>query len=259
MPLPNCPGVEILSVGTLETRDATVSGTLSLRQVQFTDDLITKMYLWSTTYGIGISTNQLNFFFPATAATVFQCNAVEKARIDTSGLDVTGKITVNSLPIYPLISAIYALGSPAVSVKDYTFPTDARRVTISWSNLQNSSSTYMVRLILYAGATAINATCMYQNFSVSTYSTTVIQLWQGALTTWPSTYWFNGHVQLTRVGAVGSVVQWSVSGLNGAYNGASANICMTSGEFSTSLAFGTVRIQGGTTFDLSSYVALSYE
>lgn len=259
--LPSCPGISFTQVGTLVSNDATVNGTLNLRQVQFTSDLISKLYLFSTTYGVGISTGQLNVFFPSTAATVFQCGGTEVARIDATGLDVTGTVTSNSIPIYPLIGTVFDLGNPAVATKDYTFPSDARRVTVAWSNLQNTFGTYMVRLTLFSGTTVINATSMNQNYTNSSYSTTVVQLWNGGLGTWFPTYWFNGHTQFVRVGTSGTYVQWSISGLNGSYNGSTANISMTSGEFSTTTAlpFNKVRISGGGVFDLGSYVAVAYE
>lgn len=261
--LPNCPGVINYKFDRVTTSNLVVTGSLTLDQLTFTSDLITKIYLYTTTYGLGISANQLNVFFPSAAATTFTCGTTEVVRIDASGLDVTGTLTSNAIPIYPsTLSGLYDMS--AKSTQDFVFPSDARRVTVVWANLSNPTN-FMVRITLKVNTTAINADSVAQNYTASTYNNTYVAIWNGASTVWYPAYDFNGHMTFTKVGTVlsGGVLyyQWSISGTNAAYDGVNKNVCVISGQFSrpsTSMV-NRITFTGGSNFGANTFVGCIYE
>lgn len=185
---PNVPSV--ISVSDLTVGGTlTVQGNANFRQIYFENTLITKLYLWSTTFGIGISSGQMNFFVPSTNSMVFYSGGdnntgTEVLRINSSGLTLPGKITVAGQTMYPQVVPP-TIPNIAGYTTYYLFsPVDAKRVTLVFHNIGTTVGTFPVRFTADSNQSGLwdpwsFSTANTQGLSSTNYNASFLNIWSG--------------------------------------------------------------------------------
>jgi hypothetical protein len=270
---PNCPYT--ISVG-----DLTVRGTLDVRgdatfnQIFFDNSLITKIYMYSTTYGMGISSSQMNFFCPSSASFRFYSggdnnSGTEVFRINASGITVPGDVTVAGQTMYPIVVPPTIPTIAAISPYYLYVPADAKRITLCYHNIGTTVGTFPPRFTfssLLPGPVYNDFNCdtaNTQGLSTVNTNSAYLNIWSG--TTWGTAHRMSGCVVLQYMGKPdANNIYYAVSG-GGARTDAAADQAFTYAGTITNNAIPITALTrigifvGSGAFVTGSYATIIYE
>ena len=133
-----------------------------------------KVNLQSGTYGIGVSSNQLNLVTPTTGALVYygggtNADGTERFRVNSTGVSITGNLSVSGNITTNTSSLITSANTGTAQVNIASVPTTHNRLYVTLSNVGLSTNNSVV---LRVGQTSQS--------SASIYSFTTWQRWSSS-------------------------------------------------------------------------------